>query len=200
LMTVCLTRRALENPDDVTSFWGLVQIPNLWYPVGFVAFFWLLSMRTLFDLIAALAIGYAYPYLCVESMLPSDATVIALENKFGCACRSLLGGSWVSASEAHMPDEERARPPHGNLPDLGTGHTPSSEVRLPQTGASFVAFSGNGHRLGSAQNDDTWYNTLSRSMHEVMKKACTRIFQRRGPKVPASSAANFIDHANVEEQ
>lgn len=150
LITVCLTRRSLENPNDSTSFWGLVQIPNVWYPVGFVAFFSLLSMRPLFDLIAALAVGYAYPYLYIESMLPSDSRVNAVENKFGCAGRSILGGSWVSASEAQMPDEERPRLPYGNLPDLGTGGTPSSEVQLARTGANFVAFSGDGHRLGSA--------------------------------------------------
>merc|ERR1719253_1729603 len=59
---VLLSTQCYQDPDGVRSFWGILQIPNKWYPLFFVGFFSLLSGSPRPDLVCALIVGYFYGY------------------------------------------------------------------------------------------------------------------------------------------
>lgn len=170
LIIVCLTLRMLGDPTGSTSFWGLVQIPNKWYPVAIVCFFCLLSgMRVLWELVAALAIGYADPWIKLEQrLLIVRGCASRLEQTcFGCCVRGgFLGASWVAAPNAQAGASWASREDDGrysNLSDFGRsggGQQLSAQGRTVQAGGSggggsFTAFAGSGNRLGSNEGGST---------------------------------------------
>merc|ERR1719414_1100652 len=82
IIMLSLTLRCLRDPQGSTSFWGFVQIPNLWYPVCITAFFSLLGgLRVRWDFVAALAIGYTHGILPYERLLPSRMRLRRLEER-----------------------------------------------------------------------------------------------------------------------
>ncbi|CAE7267078.1 APC10 [Symbiodinium necroappetens] len=105
MIMVCLTLSALSNPDSSTNFWGLVKIPNRWYPLALTGLFTLINGRIMWNFLVALAIGYGYPKLRLERLLPSKTRVDRLEQKCcrGGRCQ-LLGTSWIPAASTSSYD------------------------------------------------------------------------------------------------
>merc|ERR1719160_1220153 len=87
---VLLSTQCYADPDGVRSFWGILQIPNKWYPLFFVAFFSLLSGMPRPDLVCALVVGYFYGYGIwnLDRFLPSKSQLGKAEDLFWrCCCR-----------------------------------------------------------------------------------------------------------------
>mmetsp|Transcript_99514 Transcript_99514/g.276955 ORF Transcript_99514/g.276955 Transcript_99514/m.276955 type:complete len:307 (-) Transcript_99514:138-1058(-) len=139
-----ITRTSLSDPEGSTNFWGVILIPNKWYPVALIAFFSLLNMQVLWNLMAALAVGYAYPYLHLECLLPASSRVNSCER--GCLRdrRSFLGGTWILATDA-------TGPAGAQVSDLGTGlqnRAMAGSQAGGGGGTNFELFAGQGNRLG----------------------------------------------------
>jgi len=161
LVMVCLTLTSLSNPDGHTNFWGMVQIPNKWYPIALTAFFMLLNgFRIMWSFIAALAVGYAYSKFRLERFLPSKTRIDRFEQR---CCRggrcSLLGTSWIAASSTSSFDVDvQVDRRYRNFTDFGQAERTSQSA--PSAGAGnggsgggggqFVAFGGSGNRLGES--------------------------------------------------
>eukprot|EP00930_Biecheleria_cincta_P007356 TRINITY_DN108566_c0_g1_i1.p1 TRINITY_DN108566_c0_g1~~TRINITY_DN108566_c0_g1_i1.p1 ORF type:complete len:354 (+),score=31.19 TRINITY_DN108566_c0_g1_i1:64-1062(+) len=155
LVMVSLTLNSLSDPDGSTSFWGLMMIPNKWYPIALVAFFSLLNgMKIQWSIACAVAIGYAYPKLRLERCLPSRTKADRLEQR--CCAHGRCGflerltkASWVPASSTSGS---------GASADTGGGWGfwggSSEESPAPSSsggrGGNFTAFAGSGNRLGEA--------------------------------------------------
>lgn len=152
MIMVCLTLRCMSDPSGSTSFWGLVMIPNKFYPLALAAFFCLLSgMRALWDIFAAVAVGYAYPYLPIERMLPSRTCVSRLEQRLCSGSRGCLGGQWECCAAGAEYDATDRR--YATLRDFGRPQTTSQQPQSAAQGgggggSQFTAFSGSGNRLG----------------------------------------------------
>merc|ERR1719330_2207482 len=102
LILVSITLQCLSDPQGSSNFWGFVQIPNKWYPIALVAFFCLINgLRPMWDLTAALVVGYGFVYLDGKRFMPAPSHAGWLEQRFPC-CRgghlSLLGASWIPAT------------------------------------------------------------------------------------------------------
>lgn len=154
LIMVCLTLTALSNPDGSTNFWGMVQIPNKWYPIALTAFFMLLNgFRIMWNFIAALAVGYAYKKFRFERVLPSKTRLDRLEQR---CCRggrcSLLGTSWIPASSTSSFDVDvQVDRRYRNFSDLGDDRASAPAGGTSgATSGQFVAFGGSGNRLGES--------------------------------------------------
>lgn len=103
LLVVCITLRALAGPREPVSVFGLVYVPSRWYPVVLATVLSVLSGGILWDVAAALAVGYAQASLRAESFLPSSARAASLERRCLCGSfRLLVGrlGSWVPVHSA----------------------------------------------------------------------------------------------------
>eukprot|EP00931_Biecheleriopsis_adriatica_P077669 TRINITY_DN51189_c0_g1_i1.p1 TRINITY_DN51189_c0_g1~~TRINITY_DN51189_c0_g1_i1.p1 ORF type:complete len:334 (-),score=55.72 TRINITY_DN51189_c0_g1_i1:41-1042(-) len=154
LVMVCLTLSSLSNPDGFSNFWGLVQIPNRWYPVALTAFFMLINgMRIQWNLIAALVVGYGYVKLGLQRFLPSRTKADRMEQRFcrGGRC-GLLGASWVTAASTSAFDvDSQVDRRYANLSDFGGGRSGGQTASSNRGGSSnFTAFAGSGNRLGES--------------------------------------------------
>ncbi|CAE7817733.1 mcb [Symbiodinium sp. CCMP2456] len=153
MIMVCLTLSALSNPDSSTNFWGLVKIPNRWYPLALTGLFMLLNGKIMWNFLVALAIGYGYPKLRLERLLPSKTRVDRLEQKCcrGGRCQ-LLGTSWIPAATTSSYDlDVQIDRRYRNFSDFGnTDATNSTTATSGAAGGQFVAFGGSGNRLGEA--------------------------------------------------
>lgn len=158
LAMVCLTLSMLANPDSSTSFWGLVTIPNKWYPLALTGFFSLMSFSIAWPFVAACAVGYGWPYIPVDRMLPSKTRVSSTEQRClsGGPARHYLGAPWIRASDTNGFDLESGARSFATVSDLGRTQGGSAARPPPPReassgsggGASFVAFAGSGCRLG----------------------------------------------------
>ncbi|CAK8988897.1 unnamed protein product [Durusdinium trenchii] len=150
LVMVCLTLTALSDPDGSTNFWGMVTIPNRWYPLALTGFFMLLNgFRIMWSLIAALVTGYAFSRFRFERFLPSKPRLDRLEQR---CCRggrcNLLGASWVPANSTSSFDVDvQVDRRYQNFSDFGNERTNQT---APSGGGQFVAFGGSGNRLGES--------------------------------------------------
>jgi len=161
MLMICMTLQMMSNPGGATSFWGIVQIPNKWYPVCLVGFFSFLSQSVMWNLVAAIAIGYGYNYLQLDKFLPSRVTVNKVEQRCcGARTRSILGGSWVRVSDTNgfqVASEDRR---YATVADLGRVGTSSTQLQDrteagstgSATGNNFVMFTGSGQRLGDGND------------------------------------------------
>lgn len=157
VLMICLTLQMMSNPGGSTSFWGIAQIPNKWYPIGLVGFFSLLSMSVMWNLIAALAIGYGSTYLRLDKLLPSRVTVNKVEQRCcGAHTRSILGASWVRASDTNEFQLESGDRRYATLADFGRPGASGTQLQArtdaeamgSAANGNFVAFAGSGQRLG----------------------------------------------------
>ncbi|CAJ1424711.1 unnamed protein product [Effrenium voratum] len=139
LVMVCITLTSLSNPDGRTNFWGMVQIPNKWYPLALTGFFILINGgRVLWNLLAALAVGYAYSKFRLERLLPSKPRLDRLEQR---CCRggrcSLLGSSWIPASSTSSYDVDvQVDRRYRNFADFGQSERTTQSA--PAQGGQFV--------------------------------------------------------------
>lgn len=158
LAMVCLTLNMLSNPDSSTSFWGVVSIPNKWYPIALTGFFSLMSLSIAWPFVAACLVGYSWPYIPIERLLPSKTRVSNLEQRCfsGGPPRQYLGTPWLRASDTAGFDLESGARSFATVSDLSrtTGESLTRQ-REPSSSAgggghSFVAFAGSGCRLGDS--------------------------------------------------
>lgn len=150
LLVVIITLRCLADPQGSTNFFGVVQIPNIWYPAALVGFFCLLSgLAIRWEFVAALVIGYSYSYARYDRLLPGRLRATRIEQRCRCAggrC-GFLGGAWV-ALEAEPGDRRYA-----DLSDFGRTGQPaassdSGRAARSQGSSTFTVFAGSGNRLG----------------------------------------------------
>merc|ERR1719414_37445 len=151
LILVSLTLRSLGDPSGSTNFWGLVQVPNKFYPICLVAFFCLLSgMRIMWNLVAALAIGYAYAFLHFDRLMPSRRWIDSLEGRCCRGCAGVIGGPWVPPAGTSAFGASS-----GRYADPGNSSRLSLQGRTVQPAAgssAFTAFAGSGNRLGDGSD------------------------------------------------
>eukprot|EP00747_Dinoflagellata_sp_TGD_P199056 gnl/TRDRNA2_/TRDRNA2_72213_c0_seq1.p1 gnl/TRDRNA2_/TRDRNA2_72213_c0~~gnl/TRDRNA2_/TRDRNA2_72213_c0_seq1.p1 ORF type:complete len:362 (-),score=55.96 gnl/TRDRNA2_/TRDRNA2_72213_c0_seq1:34-990(-) len=148
LILLMMALEKLKSPDGSASFWGILQLPNKWYPLFIVSFFSLLNGMVMWSMFAAIGLGYLgfkYPSLHVDLLLPSLARRDAAERKCCGGRSSMLQGQWVPAP--------------GSAPNCGSaaGRPLPSVMGLPSgsgaaAGPSFTVFSGQGNRLGSSED------------------------------------------------
>lgn len=160
LCMVCLTLNMLSNPDSSTSFWGILSIPNKWYPIALTGIFSLMRFSIAWPFVAACVVGYGWPYIPIERLLPSKTRVSNLEQRCfsGGPPRQYLGTPWIRASDTAGFDLESGARSFATVSDLG--RTGSQSLARPQEssssgggeggGHSFVAFGGSGCRLGDS--------------------------------------------------
>jgi len=159
LIMVVLTARCLSDPQGSSSFWGLVQIPNKWYPLALVAFFSLLNgMQIMWNFIAALVIGYTYHIVRYERVLPSKVRVARFEARCcqGGRC-GILSAGWIPATNSPGFEVESGTRRYATLGDFassgsGSQLTSQNNTQPPSSGGggggNFTAFAGSGNRLG----------------------------------------------------
>mmetsp|Transcript_137899 Transcript_137899/g.384552 ORF Transcript_137899/g.384552 Transcript_137899/m.384552 type:complete len:318 (-) Transcript_137899:162-1115(-) len=98
LLMVCITLRSLASPGEPMSVCGFAYVPNRWFPVVVAAVLSVCSGAILWDVAAALAVGYAHGPLQLESLLPSTACAASVERGcLGSCLRWLVSrlGNWV---------------------------------------------------------------------------------------------------------
>jgi len=158
LVMVCLTLRSLADAEAQTSFFGLVQIPNKWYPIALVGFFCLMSMSLQWNLVVALALGYAYPILRLDRCMPRRTRVNGLERRCCSSGRcGFAGGSWIAATATAAYEVETGDRRYAGLTDFAGGYQNSSQQQqetapASSTPSNFTAFAGSGNRLGEANS------------------------------------------------
>jgi len=143
LLMVLLSFRALSDPESSTSLWGVVLIPNKWYPFALVALFSLMNGIVMWNLFAAISVGYmayAYPRFHIDRLLPSPTLLDSSERRCCISKRDFLGGAWLSSSTNYRGVEVSSSRNAG----------PSASV----VGHSFTVFSGAGNRLGSEDDPE----------------------------------------------
>eukprot|EP00405_Crypthecodinium_cohnii_P008789 CAMPEP_0206435370 /NCGR_PEP_ID=MMETSP0324_2-20121206/9807_1 /ASSEMBLY_ACC=CAM_ASM_000836 /TAXON_ID=2866 /ORGANISM="Crypthecodinium cohnii, Strain Seligo" /LENGTH=303 /DNA_ID=CAMNT_0053902251 /DNA_START=102 /DNA_END=1010 /DNA_ORIENTATION=+ len=151
VMLADLTVFMMGDPDGSTSFWGMITLPNKVYPLALVGFLCLLNrFSILWDMVAAVAVGYAYGYFRLERFMPTPERAARLE-QLSC-CRQgrfeVLGASWVPACSAQAFGQSGSS---NNMSDFSL----TSGQQLTSQGdsnrgrpAQFEAFSGAGNTLG----------------------------------------------------
>lgn len=147
LLMVVLSMQMLSDPEGVQNVWGVVQVPNKWYPAALVAFFCLLNQGIMWAFIAGIAVGYlafVRPSLHIDRALPSISQVDRIEQKVCGGHRSCWGGSWLPVSSRGCAPVRTAEPASQS------GPVPGVWGRLSSTASSgkFAVFSGAGNRLG----------------------------------------------------
>lgn len=147
MVMVAMTLRSLEKPDDLLDIFGLLQVANKWYPIFFLAFCSLISGRVLWELVAALIVGFLHIRLKLETLVVGRPWVAALERCF-CSrpCSRGLGGVWVPAGGSPLGSADMEGGSSGFVFSRGHG---SGAPREPDRNA-FRTFQGAGHRLGSS--------------------------------------------------
>mmetsp|Transcript_92241 Transcript_92241/g.264363 ORF Transcript_92241/g.264363 Transcript_92241/m.264363 type:complete len:337 (+) Transcript_92241:75-1085(+) len=157
IIIVLLSLHLLADPEGSTSFWGLVSVPNKWYPLFFVVVFSLMNALILWNHVAAIAVGYVAflrPALSLERLLPSQSRVTAWERHCCSQPRQLLGGSWLPASGARGPVIPQSSGGGGASGGVGASVFGLQMQARSSGGGSggFTAFSGKGQRLGSSDD------------------------------------------------
>mmetsp|Transcript_69438 Transcript_69438/g.166465 ORF Transcript_69438/g.166465 Transcript_69438/m.166465 type:complete len:370 (+) Transcript_69438:48-1157(+) len=150
LILMLIAIRCMGDPDGTTSAYGLCAIPNKYYPACLAAFFFFLGGRS-FDLLCGVTIGYLYPRLNIERILPSRARIAALERRCCGERRSLLGASWIMACDTSGFEVERGLQPYSAVSDFGRVSAQGREMTRVSNSARadrFEAFAGSGNRLG----------------------------------------------------
>lgn len=162
LIIVDMCLRSLSDPSGTTNFWGAIQIPNKWYPIFLVVIFSLFSMSPMWDLIAALAVGYLYIFVNLGRCLPRVTRINSCERRCCSSPRLCFGGSWIFITETQGYDVETGARRYANLSDVNSTSRGAGSTRgsTPQPSSSnsggssvsnaFRAFSGSGQRLGEA--------------------------------------------------
>jgi len=139
IIMACLTIRSLSKPDENSNFWGVVQIPNKWYPVVLTAIFCLISARILWDFVLALAFGFAHENFKLADRFVVGGSWMSLDSSLSSRSGKVsekIGGDWVPLGGAPLPDDV-----------MESGSSAGQPIGRP-TGT--VAFSGAGQRLGSS--------------------------------------------------
>lgn len=125
LLMVCITVQSLSSPHEPVSVFGLLYVQNHWYPVLLAFLLCMLSGGFLWDVIAALLVGYLYTALRLERFLIPVSTAVTLERNCLCSCiRRVVchEGNWVPASGARGYEDieivSRRNPRYATLSDL----------------------------------------------------------------------------------
>jgi hypothetical protein len=162
---VFISMRSYADPTGSSSFWGVVQIPNMYYPLAIYAFFSLLS-GTFFrpELLAGVVIGYLYVHghLPLDRALPSRGLVGNLEDKAWLKCCQrcclppdgngcvALGARYIFISEAlDMPGRSYA-----SL-DLVDGGARSYQMQNRDSGGTSGGGTGGGSSWGGLSGGGT---------------------------------------------
>jgi len=154
LIMVLMSSQVLANPGGSSNFWGLIAIPNKWYPLALVGIFSLLNMAIMWNMLAAVAVGYValkYPP-GIDRLLPPQATIKRIDGACCSNRRALLGGWWVPAGGLSLPGAYSGASPAPSLfgsSDAGR----AQELQPAGRPAKFTAFSGPGRRLGDGSED-----------------------------------------------
>jgi len=164
LIFICLSLKCLSDLGGSTSFWGVVNIPNKWYPLALFGFFCLLSQAIVWNVGAALVIGYGYGYLRPERLLPSRVTLNGMEQRCcGPNGRSFLGTYWIRAQDTAGYELESGDRRYATLSDFGrSGQAQQLQTRGDDSGSStqggrpsgnFAVFAGSGNTLGDGSTE-----------------------------------------------
>lgn len=162
LVMVLLTQRCLAHPTDTANLFGLAQIPNKWYPVVLAGLIMLMrGMSIPWSVLAALAVGYGSQKVHFEKVLPSRVRASRFEQRFRClSARPCLGTPWIMAANTAAYEVETGDRRYATLGDFGrSGGQSLVQGRTVQPaatsgsggGGNFVAFAGQGNRLGEAE-------------------------------------------------
>lgn len=184
LIMLAITLTCVANWESSTSFFGMISIPNKWYPIALAGFFFLLSgFNISYGTVAALLVGYSYNYLHLYRLVPSKVRAAKLEQT---CCRggrcSLLGGSWLAASDLAGYDVESGDRRYATIGDISRSGATQNIASQPRSspgagggnllgggggggggGGNFQAFSGQGNRLGSEDDHGQEMRTLPSS-------------------------------------
>jgi hypothetical protein len=183
LIFICITRRCLADPDGSTSFWGVVSIPNKWYSLCLLGFFCFLTQAIMWNLAAAVVIGYAYNHLRLEMALPSRVTIGGLEQRCcGANGRSCLGAYWIRAVDTAGYEVETGDRRYATLSDFGQSQqmmNRGSSASAPSSSSapsgspttSFVAFAGSGNRLGDGEAEAEAMRPSEAAAHAAATRA-----------------------------
>lgn len=134
---VFISLRCYANMGSTTSFWGIVDIPNKWYPLATYGFFSLLggSFPVQPDLLSGIAIGalYAFGKLPLDKCLPSKRFLGTVEDcvwravcakccagRDGLGCRA-VGAWYIFVSETSDYSLETGDRTYASLGDLEQG-------------------------------------------------------------------------------
>lgn len=145
IIIVSMTVQCLAKPLESASFWGVVSIPNKWYPLFLASVFSLFSGRIMWDFVAALSVGYAHDRLGLQRAVEGRSWVAALERCLSRLITRLTSGPWVPAGGAPEPgDVMEAGGGGGSVFRRGGARKAPAEAQQP----SFRAFGGSGQKLG----------------------------------------------------
>jgi hypothetical protein len=136
---MCTTLRSLGKPDENTTFWGIVQIPNKWYPLVLVAFFSLLSGRIMWDFAVAILFGFAHQRLQLDHLLVGRRWVDDWTKQW---FQQAVGGDWVPIGGLQEDAMDSGESGGGSV----YRHGGARGQQQPQT----QAFAGPGYKLGSS--------------------------------------------------
>merc|ERR1712217_417012 len=115
------------------------------------------GMTILWNFVAALIIGYGYPYANFDRLLPSKGRVSRVEQRCcqGGRC-NFLSSSWVPATSTAAYEVETGDRRYATLSDMGRTSAGGSQLSMQSRevqpsssgGGNFTAFAGSGNRLG----------------------------------------------------
>jgi len=155
LAVLAITLQCLANPEETTSFFGMIPLRSKYYPLALVGFFALFNGEMALGDFAAVAVGYAHERLGLSRCVPSDSLLTRWESArytliFG---RHLFGGRWVSVRESFGGTGLGGGSLLTTSSPARAGYTvigrPQGAGRQEQPGTQFAVFSGRGNRLGS---------------------------------------------------
>mmetsp|Transcript_10800 Transcript_10800/g.24424 ORF Transcript_10800/g.24424 Transcript_10800/m.24424 type:complete len:373 (+) Transcript_10800:56-1174(+) len=176
IVLMLMAIRCMGDPEGTVSPYGVCPpIKNKYYPAGMAAVFFLLSGR--FDIVCGVFLGYAYPYLRIERLLPSRAKIASCERRCCPERRRILGASWVYACDTSGYEVESNLRPYAAVSDFGrVGGSMAAQGREMTTvssspnrgsGGRFECFAGSGNRLGDGNPEPPLVQETGRETSET---------------------------------
>lgn len=162
LIFLLITMQSLSDQDGSSNFWGVVTIPNKWYPLCLLGFFSLMSQAIMWNAAAAVLIGYLYPKLRLERLLPSRTRMSRWEMRCcGSSNRACLGGYFIKSVDTAGYEAESGDRRYASVSDFGRSgqgtqltrdRDAQNSTQQAAPASNFVVFAGSGNRLGDSDS------------------------------------------------
>eukprot|EP00164_Ancoracysta_twista_P003379 GFYU01004513.1.p1 GENE.GFYU01004513.1~~GFYU01004513.1.p1 ORF type:complete len:288 (-),score=34.77 GFYU01004513.1:111-974(-) len=147
ILMFLLVLYCLNHPEADRSFWGLITVKALYYPLIIAGFFSLLSGFRV-DIWLGVGLGYSYCYGHLDKLKITQNGIAKYEPRLVDRMGFIKGsGAWSDSGELQVAADPESGRGAGNV--RGFGATNTQAAPAPSGGGGgHSAFSGSGQRLG----------------------------------------------------